>query len=121
MGINDRINELIKTLKVTKSAFAASINVSQPFISGVCAGTKGVSDRTILDICRVYNVSEEWLRTGNGPMMAVKTRREEITELAERLNAEEPDSALLQFAAALASLDQDDWDAVKRFLEKLRR
>ena len=116
-----RIKELRQTLKLTQQQLAEAVGLSRNYIALVETGSREPSDRTISDICRVYNVSEEWLRTGNGPMMAVKTRREEITELAERLNAEEPDSALLQFAAALASLDQDDWDAVKRFLEKLRR
>ena len=116
-----RIKELRQTLKLTQQQLAEAVGLSRNYIALVETGSREPSDRTISDICRVFNVSEEWLRTGNGPMMAVKTRREEITELAERLNAEEPDSALLQFAAALASLDQDDWDAVKRFLEKLRR
>lgn len=119
--MQERLNQLITELKINKSKFAAELGVSTAFVSQICSGARVPSDRTISDICRVFEVSEEWLRTGSGPMMAVKTRREEITELAERLNAEEPDSALLQFAAALASLDQDDWDAVKRFLEKLRR
>lgn len=116
-----RIKELRQTLKLTQQQLAEAVGLSRNYIALVETGSREPSDRTISDICRVFNVSEEWLRTGNGPMMAVKTRREEITELAERLNAEEPDSALLQFAAALASLDQDDWNAVKRFLEKLRR
>lgn len=116
-----RIKELRQTLKLTQQQLAEAVGLSRNYIALVETGSREPSDRTISDICRVFNVSEEWLRTGNGPMMAVKTRREEITELAERLNAEEPDSALLQFAAALAGLDQDDWDAVKRFLEKLRR
>ena len=41
-------------------------------------GTKVPSDRTITDICREYNVNEDWLRTGNGEMFKSRTREQEI-------------------------------------------
>ena len=64
--INDRIAWCVKDSKLTKTAFSEKLNVSQAFISQLCSGAKMPSDRTIADICREFNISELWLRTGEG-------------------------------------------------------
>ncbi|MBS6272092.1 MAG: helix-turn-helix transcriptional regulator [Clostridiaceae bacterium] len=66
--MGERIADCITASGLTKTAFATKINVSQPFISRLASGDKVPSDRTIADICREFNVSEHWLRTGEGDM-----------------------------------------------------
>jgi transposase-like protein len=39
------------------------------------------SDRTISDICRIFDIQEEWLRYGLEPMRAARSKEEEIAEL----------------------------------------
>ena len=39
------------------------------------------SDRTISDICRIFDIQEDWLRHGLEPMRAARSREEEIAEL----------------------------------------
>lgn len=79
--INNRVAEVIKDSKLTKTAFAAKLNISQPTVSQICSGLCGVSDRVISDICRVFNVSETWLRTGGGEMHVPRPREEVIAEM----------------------------------------
>lgn len=64
--MNDRIKELRKLLKITQNEFADRLNLSRNFIFMVEKGDRQPSDRTISDICREFNVSEHWLRTGEG-------------------------------------------------------
>lgn len=66
--ISQRISRCIEESGLTKTAFAERLNVSQPFISQLASGNKIPSDRTIADICREFNISEHWLRTGEGEM-----------------------------------------------------
>lgn len=66
--IGQRITKCIKESGLTKTAFAEKLNVSQGFVSNLCLGKKIPSDRTIADICREFNISEHWLRTGEGEM-----------------------------------------------------
>lgn len=63
-----RIGELINILKITKSDFAKQLHVSPAFISQVIKDKAKPSNRTILDICRVFNVNENWLKNGVGNM-----------------------------------------------------
>ena len=67
--INHRISDCIRVLGITKTEFAERLNISQPFVSQLTNGSSLPSDRTVADICREFNVSEVWLRTGEGDML----------------------------------------------------
>lgn len=66
--INDRLKYLRKEiLKLGQVEFSKKINLkSSGFISQLEKGTRNITDRTINDICREFNVNEEWLRAGIG-------------------------------------------------------
>lgn len=76
--MNERISTLIKELGIKKIDFAKKLNLSQPFVSELCSGSKMPSDRTISDICREFGISEVWLRTGEGPMKLPQSEDEEF-------------------------------------------
>ena len=57
------------------------LNVSQAYVSQLSSGAREPSDRTIADICRIFDIREEWLRHGLEPMRAPRSREEEIAEL----------------------------------------
>lgn len=79
--MKDRINKVVDESGLTKTAFAKMINVSQGLVSQICNGTTKPSDRTISDICRIFDVQEDWLRYGLEPMRAERSKEEEISEL----------------------------------------
>lgn len=79
--MKDRISMIVEESGLTKTAFAKKINVSQGLVSQMCAGTTKPSDRTISDICRIFDIQEDWLRYGLEPMRAAKSKEEEIAEL----------------------------------------
>lgn len=79
--VSQRITHIVESEKLTKTAFANSINISQPYLSQICSGQREPSDRTVSDICRVYGINEAWLREGVGDMYVPKTREETIAEL----------------------------------------
>ena len=64
------MHERIRVIDITglkKIEFAKRSGISAPFVSELCTGAKKPSDRTIADICREFNISENWLRTGEAP------------------------------------------------------
>lgn len=79
--MKERIALVITESKLTKTKFAEALNVSPAFVSQMCSGASKPSDRTISDICRIFDIQEDWLRYGLEPMRAAKSREEEISEL----------------------------------------
>ena len=116
--INIRICYLIRDLGITKTAFAEKIHVTPQFVSSLCSGVKIPSDRTILDICREFRCSEQWLRTGTGEMFPPRTRAQEIADFAADLLSDEPESTRSVVISYLMRWDADDWSAVTKILRK---
>lgn len=117
--MNDRIKELITTLNIKKATFAKRLSLSQPFVSELCSGAKAPSDRTIADICREFNVNEEWLRTGEGEMFVQLSRDEEIAGFMGDVMAGENWDFRRRFIAVLAKLGPDEWKMLEGIAKKL--
>lgn len=116
--MKDRISFIIKEKNITKTAFAKRLGVSQSFISLLCSGASGVSDRTISDICREFNVNEIWLRTGEGEPFEAESRDEEIMRFAAQTikGSNEFRKAMVSM---LAQLDAEDWEALAKIYAKV--
>ena len=80
--MNERIKHLRKdVLKLSQKDFADQLNLSENFVWMIEKGSRVPSDRTISDICRIFDIQDDWLRHGLEPMRAAKSREEEISEL----------------------------------------
>lgn len=112
--MNERICTLIQALKIKKIEFARRLNISSPFVSELCSGAKAPSDRTISDICRIFNVNEKWLRQGKGEMFC-DTESSVVTRLCAELNAGEMETKILK---AYFKIDPE---IREQFLEKILR
>ena len=115
--LSERIRELIRIRGKKKAEFARALNVSQAFVSQMCSGERVPSDRTIADICREFDVSEEWLRNGTGPMFIEKTRDEELAEFFGHVLAR--DDFKQRLLAALSRLDESEWAMLEQVSRKL--
>jgi transcriptional regulator with XRE-family HTH domain len=80
--INDRIVHLIDTeCSGNKSAFARRLNITPAYAAQLYKKERTPSDRTISDICRIFGISEDWLRYGLEPMRLERSKEEEIGEM----------------------------------------
>lgn len=80
--MNERIKYLRKdVLKISQKDFADQLNLSENFVWMIEKGNRVPSDRTISDICRIFDIQGDWLRHGLEPMRAAKSKEEEIAEL----------------------------------------
>ena len=124
-GLSERISAVIESLGMKKTAFAERLNVSQAFISQLCSGIKQPSDRTISDICREFNVSEEWLRTGAGDMFQPKSRNEELFEFAAKMAEGNPKSIQAQLLTVMSRLTDEQWEVLAQvaheFVEETKK
>lgn len=79
--IGEQIRDARKALSFTQKEFSAALGMSENYIWQIEKGQREPSDRTISDICRIFAIREEWLRTGTGEMQPPMTKEEEIAQL----------------------------------------
>lgn len=119
-NINSRISKIIEASGLSKTDFAAKINVSQQYVSKLSkAGIP--SDRTISDICREFGVIEHWLRTGEGEMFVPINRSQEVAEFVGDVLKGEADTFKRRFVAMLARLDESDWEVLEKMVEEMKK
>lgn len=97
--MNKRVKELRKTLKISQDVFSSKINISRSHFALIEGGSKKLTDRVVFDICREFNVNEEWLRTGIGDMFI------------------EPDTFSLDEYAKQKNISNFDLDIIKSYLD----
>lgn len=68
MNIGDRIKKIRRELDLTQAEFGAKIGSVQNTITGYESGRRNPSAPVIALICEKFDVSEEWLRNGEGEM-----------------------------------------------------
>lgn len=114
--ISERISWCIADSGLTKTAFAEKLNVSQPFISKLASGASIPSDRTIADICREFNISEEWLRTGNGEPHIKRDEDEEFIKICEEINLSD-DDLVKRIIRAYWALEESEKAVVRKLID----
>ena len=70
--MNERIKKLRRTLDLTQQEFADRIGVKRGTIANYEIARNEPTDSIVSLICREFNVSEKWLRTGEGDMFLPK-------------------------------------------------
>lgn len=113
-----RIKKIRKDADVTQVEFAQVLGLSRSMISQVEAGMQIFSDRSIRDICRIYNVNEEWLRTGIGEPYVPRTRNEEIADFLNSIMEDEPDSIRRIFIETFSKLPYEAWVVLDQLAEE---
>ena len=63
-----RLKQVRLQLKLSQKEFGNHLFLSQDQIRLLERGKRNLIDRTLNDICRTFNVNEEWLRYGKGEM-----------------------------------------------------
>lgn len=67
--VKDRLKELRKSLGLTQKDFAQRIGASPSVLNNYECGRRKPPKVVVNNICKTFSVSEQWLRTGEGPMM----------------------------------------------------
>ena len=69
-------------------------------------------------MCEKFNVSEEWLRTGEGVMFVPLTKNQLITEFAADLVMED-NTFKKRLFEALAKLNESEWEVLEKLADSL--
>ena len=115
--MNERIKALRKELGLSQDVFAEKLGLTKNYISLVENGNRNLSEQSIKVLCTMFNVNEEWLRTGNGEMMSPVSKDEEISKLlGEAIRTNESDFRR-RLISALARLDDKGWNELEKLID----
>lgn len=67
--MNERIKLLRKELNLSQELFADRLGLTKNYISLVENGNRNLSEQSQKILCSLYNVNEEWLKSGTGEMV----------------------------------------------------
>lgn len=119
--MKNRIKQIRKASENdSQEKFAKSLGLSRTFIAQVETGTNTFSDRTIKDICRIYKVNEEWLRTGEGEMKQPRSDNEVIAEFVNDVMESKSDDFRKRLINALSQLNEDEWKVLEELAKKMQ-
>ena len=117
--IGGRLILLMKDQQLTQTEFAERLHMTQPHVSALCSGRKPLTDRTISDICREFNVSLSWLQYGEGEMYVQRRANAELGLLVASLMSEADESFRKRFVSAMLELPPEFWPELEKFIKKL--
>lgn len=118
--MNTRIKEIRKYFELSQREFADRLKIGTTAISKIESGVNNPSDQTISLICSEFNISENWLRTGEGEMHVKLSRNAEITMWSSKITRSDYDIPFAQeFVHMLTKLDVEDWKTLEKMTKLL--
>ena len=108
MTLGERMKKVRKMLDLTQQGFADRIGSKRNTIATYEMGRTEPSAAVISLICKEFNVSETWLRTGEGEMFIPQTRDEEIAAFMGDILQDKPDFRQ-KFISVLARMTPEEW------------
>ena len=121
MSLGERIKRVRKEKNLTQQALGERIGVKQNTIALIESGKRNTSDQLLMSICREFNVNEEWLRTGKGPMFIKISRDKRISDFIDNALSQESSSFRRRFIAVLSALDDSDWEVLEKMALELAK
>lgn len=107
--VGKRLNELRTLEKLSQKSFGERIFLSQDQISLLEKGKRVLTERSTNDICREFEVNEEWLKNGYGEIY-----KDCLADL-------EIDDDVKEITSKLYELEQEDRDAILKMIELLQK
>ena len=117
--MNDRIKKVRTALGLSQQEFADRIGIKRGAVANYEVGRNEPIDAVISLICREFNVSERWLRTGDGEMFVQISRDKEIMRFVGDVMQGEDDNFRRRFLLALARLPEERWADIEDFARQV--
>lgn len=83
-SLGERVKEVRKYYKLTQNEFAEKLGVSREYVSRLENGKENPSYNTLLSFDVFFNVSQDWLTTGNGKMFGNLDLEQTTIKIRER-------------------------------------
>ena len=116
--MEERLKTLRKELGLTQQEFSDRLGIQRSTYSKYELGTNIPTSAVINLICDRCHVSENWLRTGEGPMFVDISRADELQRLIEETMSDESGEIKRRIATAVLRLTPDQLRACTDWIKE---
>lgn len=116
--MNERIKEVRKARGLSQDEFGRRLGVTRGAVTNIELNKVEPKPLFVDLICREFDVNEEWLRTGAGPMFVEKSRDEELAEFFGKVLAGDPDFRR-RLLSAMSRLTEEQWAMLEEVAQRL--
>lgn len=118
LSIEDRVLLIREKKELSQEEFGERIGVTKSTISLIERKLRNPSERVIRDICREFNVNEDWLRNGTGEMFIEVPEEAEFEAAAAELSKNN-DVLAMQAVIQYWKLDEASRETVRKYVKNL--
>ena len=119
MSINERIKDVRKMSGLSQTDFAERLGTTRGVITNLEGDKTSPNEPFIKLICREFNVSDAWLRTGEGEMRQKLTWNQEIAEFMGVVMHDPDDAPRKRFVSIISKLSADEWQLLAEIAKKM--
>ena len=117
--MEERFVRIRRDAGLSQEEFGAQLGITQTYVWMMEKGQRTPSGRLIKSICEKFNVSEEWLRTGEGEPYARKAREDQLAEAVNRLLSGENPEFKRRLVLVLSTLNESQWTFLEEKLAEI--
>lgn len=120
--MNDRLKILRDSMNLSMEKFGARLGVGKSAINKLEKGENKLTEPMINLICKEFNISEQWFRTGTGPMERSVTFDEEVAMYTQDILMDvesEVASAIREFIVIYGKLDENSKSVMNRVFKEM--
>lgn len=116
--MKERIKMLRQHTKLTQQKFADKLGLKRQTIAAYETGIIEPSDSTLLLMCKVFGINDEWLRWGTGNMRDIPT--DDYTKISVDIDKNDPRArkAIIDYWHMSDPDKELLWTFVDKFLKK---
>ena len=116
--MEQRIKTIRKSNNLTQTEFGKRIGVKGNTVTNHETGLRIPSEAVILAICREFDVSERWLRTGEGVMLVERSADEKLAAFLGDVLSRGPEDFRRRCLETLSRLKPEEWYVLEHMIEK---
>ena len=114
--MGERFKQLRKKLGLSQIEFAKRLGLTRGAISNIEAGKVQPKPLLIDLICSTFRANKEWLVSSTGPMLAERSRDDQIMDFVSSAMAGERPNFKRRLLSVLSQLNENQWEMLEKYL-----
>lgn len=117
----ERFKQIRISENLNQTEFAEKLHSTRSLISKIEANIVPISEKMIREVCREFNISEDWLRYGTGTMHIQKSKITEINDFIDQItfSTSDEDAMKKRLIYAMSKLKPKQWEALNSLIDVL--